>query len=119
MEAPGRLPDDALVVRCGRPPYDRPNPLHERCEEHEGVFGFSVQCAAGQSFDRLAGRCPNRFVGVTTVGKIRAFGYDVVVTSGAGFHATVSVPKDWGRDDADRLARVFAAKSNPAPRKMR
>jgi len=51
---------------------------------HEGVFGFSVQCADEVLLDRLAGWCPNKKLGVATVGEIRTLGYDVVVTSGKG-----------------------------------
>ena len=43
MASQVRLPDEAQVVRCGRPPFDQPKPLHERCDEHDGVYGFSVQ----------------------------------------------------------------------------
>ena len=112
-----RLPDDALVVRCGQPPFDRPKPLHERCGEHpEGVFGFSVQCASGLALDMLARWCRNKRVGVTTVGEIRALGYDVVTTGGLGHHATVIVPRDWDAVSAERLVRCFQDVANPAPR---
>jgi len=84
MPSTERLPDQALVVRCGRPPFDDPIPLCERCVHHEGVFGFSVQCADEVLLDRLAGWCPNKKLGVATVGEIRTLGYDVVVTSGKG-----------------------------------
>ena len=43
MSVQERLPDEAHVIRCGRPPFDQPKPLHERCDEHDGVYGFSVQ----------------------------------------------------------------------------
>ena len=74
MASAERLPDQALVVRCGRPPFEDPIPLCERCVHHEGVFGFSVQCADEVPLDRLAGWCPNKKVGVATVGEIRAYG---------------------------------------------
>ena len=119
MEGRERLPDECLVVRCGQPPFDRPIPLHERCEEHEGVFGFSVQSATGLAFDRLAAWCPNRRVGLTTVGEIRALGYDVVTTSGKGYHATVVVPRRWDQQSAEQLARIFREEVNPMPRRKR
>jgi hypothetical protein len=112
------LADDALVVRCGRPPFDNPKPLHERCDEHpEGVFGFSVQSAPGVPLDQLAAWCRNKTIGFTTVGAIRVLGYDVKVTRGAGFHATVEVPRDWAPTRAEQLARIFREAINPSPRK--
>ena len=69
--SPEKLPDDALVVRGGRPPFDQPKPLHERCDEHQGYFGFSVQSAPGLSLDQLASALRNSIVGFTTVGEIR------------------------------------------------
>ena len=52
-----RLPDEAQVVRCGRPPFDDPKPLHERCDEHDGVYGFSVQSRGNQTLEALAVWC--------------------------------------------------------------
>jgi len=67
----------------------------------------------------LAGWCPNKKVGVTTVGEIRALGYDVIVTSGQGHHATVVVPEDWDHDASQGLIRLFREEINPTPRKSR
>ena len=114
-----RLRDEAMVVRCGRPPFDDPTPLRERCDWYESRFGFSVQCADGVPLEGLAAWCPNRKVGVTTVGAIRALGYDVVVTPGRGHHATVSVAPDWTREDSARLVGLFREVTNPSPRKAR
>ncbi len=114
-----RLPDNALVVRCGRSPFDDPIPLCERCDHHEGVWGFSVQCAKHVPFEGLAGWCPDKKVGVTTVGEIRVLGYDVAVTPGKGYHATVVVPIDWDRDGSQDLIRLFREEINPMPRKSK
>ncbi len=119
MGSSERLPNNALVVRCGRPPFDDPIPLCERCEHHERVFGFSVQCAERVPLERLAGWCPNKKVGVTTVGEIRVLGYDVVVTRGNGYHATVVVPTDWDHDRSQDLIRLFREQVNPMPRKSK
>lgn len=112
----GRLSDEAWVVRCGLPPFtDRP--LRLACDEHpEGVYGFSVQCAAGLSVQQLAAACRNKSVGFTTVGQIREMGYDVVQTAGYLHHATVVVPRDWSPEAADALTPLFAAAVNTAPR---
>jgi hypothetical protein len=94
------LPDDAVVVRCGLPPF-RGRPLHDSCDEHpSGCFGFSVQAAAGFTVEELATACFNNSVGYTTVGEIRKMGYEVRVTSGAGRHATVVVPNPWKAEAA-------------------
>jgi hypothetical protein len=119
MPGADRLPDQALVVRCGRPPFDDPIPLCDRCVQHDGVYGFSVQCADEVPLDRLAGLCPNWKVGVATVGEIRFLGYDVVVTSGKGYHATVVVPIDWDHAASEGLVRLFREEVNPVPRKSR
>ena len=109
------IPDDALVVRCGMPPFGRPTILRMRCGPHHGMFGFSVQSAAGIPLDRLASWCPNRRVGVLTVARIRGLGYDVVKTPGLGRHATVVVPADWDQEAAEALATTFRDVENPSP----
>jgi hypothetical protein len=114
-----RLSDQALVVRCGQPPFDLPIPLCERCVHHEGVYGFSVQSADQVPFEGLASWCPNNKVGVATVGEIRALGYDVVITAGKGYHATVVVPNDWDLPGSSSLIRLFREQSNPLPRRTK
>lgn len=46
-------------------------------------------------------------------------GYDVVQTSGPGFHATLVVPLDWDELEADQLARLFQDAENSNPRRVR
>ncbi len=113
-----RLPDEARVVRCGKPPFEPVRP-RESCVPHAGHFGFSVRSGDGISFEELARWCPNRKVGVTSVGAIRALGYDAVVTPGRGHHATVVVDPGWAVDGADRLGRSFVEATNPSPRTAR
>jgi hypothetical protein len=110
-----QLPDNALVVRCGKPPFEGPNSLHGRCLEHEGYYGFSVQSAAGVNIEVLATWCRNNKIGLTTVGKIRSEGYDVVITRGNGHHATVVVPRTWDIQAALTLGALFEECSNPVP----
>jgi hypothetical protein len=109
------LPDDALVVRCGLPPFVN-SPLARGCRRHPvGLFGFSVQ-AAGLTVQQLATACSNKSVGFTTAGEIRMMGYPVIRTSGEAHHATVVVPVDWSIDAAEQLARIFQHATNPAPK---
>ena len=117
MESLDRLPDEALVVRCGLPPFVT-SPLERGCRHHpDGVYGFSVQAAVGLTVEQLAAACRNKSIGFTTAAEIRIMGYEVVRTSGEAHHATVVVPEDWGADGAAELARIFQQAANPAPRK--
>jgi hypothetical protein len=112
-----RLPDDAVVVRCGLPPFVD-SPLERGCRRHPvGLYGLSVQAAAGMTVEQLATACRNKSVGYTSVAQIRIMGYEVVRTSGEAHHATVVVPEDWSREAAEELARIFRPATNPAPKK--
>ena len=112
-----RLRDEALVVRCGLPPFHG-RPLNVACEEHpSGCYGFSVQSAVGLTVEELARECSNSSVGYTTVGEIRIMGYEVRITSGGGRHATVVVPRHWSPEAAQQLALLFRTARNPAPKR--
>jgi hypothetical protein len=120
MIVDGRLPDEALVVRCGQPPFDPVKVIRDGCREHpDGFYGFSVQCAAGAAIEMLAAWCSNNKIGWATVGAVRAAGYDIVTTSGDGYHATVVVPRDWETDAATLLLALFAELTNPIPKGSR
>jgi hypothetical protein len=68
------LPDDAVVVRCGLPPFVN-SPLERGCRRHPvGLFGFSVQAAVGLTVEQLAIVCRNKIVGFTSVAEIRIMG---------------------------------------------
>jgi len=117
MPDPEPVPDEALVVRCGLPPFVN-SPLDRGCRRHpDGPFGFSVQAAVDLTVEQLATACSNQSVGFTTAAKIRIMGYQVLRTSGEAHHATVVVPEDWSADAAVNLARIFRHASNPAPKK--
>ncbi len=82
------------------------------------MLGFSVQSHPGKTADELAaaGRFPHRKISVATMAQVRGLGYEVVPTSGGGYHATVCVPRDWTEQAADVLAAQFEVRSNPYPR---
>ena len=86
---PSRLPDDALVVRGGK---NQPDDLARRTDRHpSGIIGQSVESAPGRTVEELATAIPHGQVGVTTVGKIRTAGGDVIPTSGRSpNHATMT-----------------------------
>lgn len=86
---PTPLPDDALVVRGGQ---NTPDLMKKGTRRHpSGYTGVSVHSAPGKSVEELAVGIPNGRIGVTTVGRVRAAGGDVVVTSGGNpHHATLT-----------------------------
>jgi hypothetical protein len=83
------LPDDALVVRGGR---NRPEDIERNTATHPcGISGISVECSAGPPLEHLATAVPHGQIGVTTVGKVRELGGDVIRTSGRSpHHATLT-----------------------------
>jgi hypothetical protein len=107
-----RIPDDAFVVRCGRPPF-KGNPLSRACDQIEGVYGFSVKVEAGRTVEELAMTCRNNCVGYTKVEEIRKMGYEIKRTRGTQYHATVIVPADWASEDADALSNLFLPFQKP------
>lgn len=75
-----RIPDEALVVRGGR---NRPEDIMRGTGTHpSGITGISVECGLGLSIAELATVIPHRQVGLTTVGKVRQVGGNVIRTSG-------------------------------------
>ena len=84
-----RIPDDALVVRGGK---NRPEDIRRGSGIHpSGIAGVSVESGEGVSVAELARMIPHGQVGVTTAGKIRKVGGDVVRTSGRSpYHATLT-----------------------------
>jgi hypothetical protein len=83
------IPDNALVVRGGQ---NTPEMVRKGLGTHPcGVTGVSVESAANATVAELAKPLKHGQVGVTTVGKIRAEGGDVVRTSGrSSNHATLT-----------------------------
>jgi hypothetical protein len=83
------IPDGAIVTRGGR---NRPEDIEKGMGTHpSGVNGVSVESRDGKSVEELAANIPHTQIGVTTVGKVRAAGGDVVPTSGRSpNHATLT-----------------------------
>ena len=82
------LPNDAVVVRGGQ---NRPEDIERGFGVHpSGAVGVSVESASGLSAAELAEGIPHGQVGVTTVGRVRAAGGDVIRTRGRSRnHATL------------------------------
>jgi hypothetical protein len=77
------------VVRGGR---NTPELIRKGFGTHpSGVTGVSVESAAGATVEELAAAIPHGQIGVTTVGRVRAEGGDVIRTSGRSKnHATLT-----------------------------
>jgi hypothetical protein len=84
-----KISDDSLVVRGGR---NRPEDIERGIGTHPiGITGISVESGVGLSVVELAQAIPHRQIGVTTVGKVREAGGDVIRTSGrSSNHATLT-----------------------------
>jgi hypothetical protein len=85
-----RIPDEAIVVRGGR---SLPEDLELGIRKHpSGVVGQSVQCGVEIPLQQLAAYIPHKQVGVTTVGRIREVGGDVIRTYSprSPYHATIT-----------------------------
>ena len=83
------IPNEALVVRGGR---NLPEDIQRAIGTHpSGITGISVECAVELSVAELALPIPHGQVGVTTVGKVRSEGGNVIRTSGRSLnHATLT-----------------------------
>lgn len=84
-----RIPDDAWVVRGGQ---NRPEDIQQGSGTHPiGIEEVPVECGEGVWVPALGKTIPHGQVGVTTAGKIRKAGGDVVRTPGRSpYHATVT-----------------------------
>jgi hypothetical protein len=96
----GPLPDDALVVRGGQNlPHNFAQGSGVTVDAGGKIQNVSVNAAAGLSLEQLTGPnsatgypgIPHKQVGITTVGKVRALGGDVVPSPRRGNpnHATL------------------------------
>jgi hypothetical protein len=77
------ISDDALVVRGGTNTAERVAAGAERIDAAGHVHGVSVNSAAGATVAELARGIPNKQIGVTTAGAIRAAGGSVVADATA------------------------------------
>jgi RHS repeat-associated protein len=89
--AAGVLDDAALVCRGGACTAERfANGSGVSVDSAGRLQGVSVNSANGKSLQELTVGIPNRQVGVTTVGDIRALGGDVIASPGRNiFHCTL------------------------------
>ena len=99
----GSLADDALVCRGGTCTAERFRAGSGVTVDEAGrLQGVSVNSAPGATLEQLTTTIPNKQVGVTTVGQVRAAGGNVIPSPTAGnpFHCTLcDITAEW----AERL----------------
>jgi Pretoxin HINT domain len=114
----GGIPDDAYVVRGG---IATPEQIAWGIGPHRdvpGLTGFSAQSRGSASVSDLAatggvggGAFPHGKVSVTTAGKLRCIGCDVVSSPGGGAnHVTVTL----GNATPSQISAQFTVQPNPA-----
>ena len=93
-----------------------------QAEAGEGVYGLSVCSLPDSTAEQIAeaagtGRLPQTTMRTSTVGTLRAFGYDVVPT-GQSPHATLTLPNPPSDTDWEHLQQAFdSPRHNPVARK--
>ena len=114
---PKRLPDDAVVVRGG---------LMLRADlvlgaqahfDSEGIHALSVYSAPGRTAAEIAVGVPLRHskIRTSTVGRVRAAGYEVVSSPGPSGHADLLLPTPPTENDWSALDSAFdPPRPNPA-----
>jgi hypothetical protein len=115
-----RLPDDAVVVRGG---LMLPADLVVSAQSHfdaEGFYALSVYCVPGMTADEIAvgAKLSYSKVRVSTVGRIRSMGYNIVGSPGPPGHADLVLPTPPTDHDWTALERVFDP-PGPNPATMR
>lgn len=111
------LPDDAVVVRGGLMlPADFARGVQSHFDT-EGVYALSVFSTARRTADEIAIAVPlpHPKIRTSTVGRVRAAGYDVVSSPGPPGHADLLLRKPPTDDDWRTLDRIFdVPRANPA-----
>jgi hypothetical protein len=103
------LPDDTIVLRGG---VMEPRDLEVNAYTHYDEFGeyalsmFAVPGADLEAVARVADR-PNAAVRVSTAGRIRAAGYEVVRSEPPAGHADLKLPAPPTDADWETLRAVF------------
>lgn len=108
---PDDLPDDAVVVRGG---LMLPAGLALSVQSHfdtEGVYALSVFSVPGKTADEIVSGVflPHSTLRESTVGRLRAAGYDVVSSPGPPGHADLILPNSPTDDDWQALDETFDA----------
>lgn len=113
----GRLPDEAVVMRFG---LSTPETLHKTALAHHdkaGDFAISARSLPGATADALAKvepRMGHAKLRETTVGALRAAGYDVIRDEPPPAHALIMLPRLPVDDDYVVVSATFGpARNNP------
>jgi hypothetical protein len=119
QEGAYELPDDAVVVRGG---VMEPRVLQVNAQTHYddcGEFALSVASLRDASIEDITrvALLPNNQIRVSTVGRIRSCGYEVVPSEPPPAHADLKLPNPPTDDDWETLRSIFDdAIPNPHPR---
>jgi hypothetical protein len=112
------LPDEAVVMRFG---VSTPETLHKTALAHHdkaGDFAISARSLPGATADALARvepRMGHAKLRETTVGALRAAGYDVIRDEPPPAHALIMLPRLPADDDYVVVSTTFGpARDNPA-----
>jgi hypothetical protein len=115
---PERLPDEAVVVRGGLLSSESMDTSVNTHFDEFGEYALSVSCRPGLTADGIAQEAgiPHPKLRESTVGAIRAIGYDVLASEQHGpAHAEVAFSYPPGDADWEALQGVFGpARPNPA-----
>jgi len=121
-EAGSRLPDEAVVMRGGR---SRPDTLSKTALAHYdecGDFAISVRSRPGATADDLARVDPPMITYArlreTTVGALRAAGYNVIPDEPPPAHALIMLPRLPTDEDYEAVSTAFGEpRANPVYQK--
>ncbi len=115
-----RLPDDAVVVRGGLMSAADLSLGAQTHFDAEGAYALSVFSVPGKTADEIARGVPlpHSMIRESTVGRLRAAGYDVVSSLGPPGHADLILPNPPTDDDWQALDKTFDA-ARPSPATMR
>ena len=117
-----RLPDAAVIARGGE---SSPPTLHKSAlAEHDdsGTLGISAVSRPDMTADEIAflGEIPHPKLRETTVGALRAAGYDVIPDEPPPGHALITLPAIPADEDYVAISDLFGpTRPNPAFRKER
>lgn len=110
----GSLPDDAIVVRGGVPTPEQLTKGAETINQNGTLSGISVNSAKGASVEQLSQGIPNKQVGVSTVGKIRETGANVIKSPKPNNPCHC----DMNNVDAGKVSQAFDVRPNPSKVKV-
>ncbi len=118
------LPNDAVVVRGGLMARNGLERAARNCFGAHGFYGLSLRCIPGMTAAEIArntpsDKLPHPWIRSSTVGEIRASGYEIRATFEPG-HASLMFPGPPTDDDWETVESLFGPpQDNPAAKEER